>query len=145
MFEKYRKSVPSNDIVVTFLKMYRYRYRRYFFSKVLVPISSLLLKYRVPSSEYKHQYFSEPFSFNADILLATSLSLEPASNNFYTLISLPRILQKDLLPSSITSLLITTNILIAFAHVSAELCCPGAQLQSWAPSLFTRFGVIPHV
>ena len=50
MFEKYRKSVPSNDIVVTFSKMYRYRYRRYFFGEVSVPITSLLLKYRVPSS-----------------------------------------------------------------------------------------------
>ena len=30
--------------------MYRYRYRRYFSSKVSVPISSLLLNYRVPSS-----------------------------------------------------------------------------------------------
>ena len=30
--------------------MYRYGYRRYFFGKVSVPISSLLLKYRVPSS-----------------------------------------------------------------------------------------------
>ena len=33
--------------------MYRHRYRRYFFSKVLIPISSLLLKYRVPSSGRK--------------------------------------------------------------------------------------------
>jgi len=40
----------STVIVVTFLKMYRYRYRRYFFSEVSVPISSLLLKYRVPTS-----------------------------------------------------------------------------------------------
>ena len=37
--------------------MYRYRYRRYFFSKVSVPISLLLLKYRVPSSVGKNQGF----------------------------------------------------------------------------------------
>ena len=54
----YRKSVPSNDIVVIFLKMYRYRYRQYFFSKVSVPISSLLLKYRVPSSACKRKVFT---------------------------------------------------------------------------------------
>ena len=50
--EKYRKSVPSTVIVVTFLKLYRYRYRRYFFGKVSVPISLVLLKYRVPTSAY---------------------------------------------------------------------------------------------
>jgi len=39
--------------LVTFLKMYRFRYRCYFFSKVSVPISSLLLKYRVPTSDLR--------------------------------------------------------------------------------------------
>jgi len=33
-----------------FLKCTNYRYHRYFFSKVLVPISSLFLKYGVPTS-----------------------------------------------------------------------------------------------
>ena len=27
--------------------------------------------------------------------------------------------------------------------VSSELCCPGAKSRSWAPTLATRFGVIP--
>ena len=29
--------------------------------------------------------------------------------------------------------------------VSSELCCPGAKPRRWAPSLDTRFGVIPRV
>jgi len=51
LFRFFASKITSTVIVVTFLKMYRYRYRRYFFSKVSVPISSLLLKYRVPTSE----------------------------------------------------------------------------------------------
>jgi len=44
--KKYRAKLrlTSTVIVVTFLKLYRYRYRCYFFSKVSVPISSLLLR-----------------------------------------------------------------------------------------------------
>ena len=45
---RYRVTIPS----LLFLKMYRCRYRRYFFGKVSVPTSPLLLKYRVPSSAY---------------------------------------------------------------------------------------------
>ena len=43
-------AVPSTDIVGTFFKKYLISYRRYFFGKVFVPLSSVLQKYRVPTS-----------------------------------------------------------------------------------------------
>ena len=45
--------LPSIGIVGAFSKMQQIKYRRYFFNKVAVKATSVLLEYRVPISAYR--------------------------------------------------------------------------------------------